>query len=155
MNTEHVRHGLNLAGAVGSVSLAIFLSGCSGKTPPAPQIDAQRQQEQIEELILKPRIEKVQLLALKYKLSTNQVEAIIHSYLKNHDPLFHLLQASGSLSRSNQPARMSSVPETIAYLEREHGIPSDVLASIIIDYQVWEYADQFRDTEREVARESE
>jgi len=127
-----------------AVATAILLAGCSGQPPQSQTRDAAASQKELEELLLRPREEKVQLLALKYKIPPEKINAVVRTYLTNHDYMYLMLQRGNSAENNSQPLRSKSIQETIAHLEREQGIPSDTLASVIIDYQIWDYVDYAR-----------
>jgi len=131
--------------------IAVCIIGCSRKSSQSTADDEKESQKKLQEHLLKPKEEKIVLLALKYKLDRDKIEAVVRTYLTNHDTMFLILQ----VDRPSEVPKTESIPETIAYLEREYGIPSDVLASIIIDYQMWDFIDFARDFARDRDRSKE
>lgn len=123
--------------------LAAFLIGCSQEEPKEPSTSNDEEvRKAIEEFYMKPKEEMFALLAIKYNLPSNKIDAVMHTYLSNHDRMYMMIQNDGPFRMDNSSFETKPITETIKILEREYGIPSDILASMIIDYKIWNSAEQ-------------
>ena len=104
----------------------------------------------LEQLILNPKSTKIELLSLKYSVPVEAIRLVAQTYLYNHDELLVMMIKGGSIARpENVPILFNSIPETIEHLSQELHIPNSILASIIIDYETWEYYEQLKDNNRD------
>lgn len=116
----------------------LFVIGCfSNSATPAQNSKSGENEKALKELreaFLKPKKEKLELLAIKYKINPEKIEVVIRTYLTKHDNWGKLFEQS---ENNNSDSQNNSIIETIKVLEKEENIPSDILASIIIDFQMW------------------
>lgn len=127
---------------IAGITLVLITIGCeSKKSREERKLKEQVRFAQFQEQLLKPGENKTILLALKYKIEPERVEDIVTSYLSVHEPMYRLLkqafQGSGEESDSMISSNDETIIQTINKLSKRHNIPPDILASIIVDYQMW------------------
>ena len=124
------------------IALILIALGCESKeSKEKRELEQQAFSEAFQELLLKPDENKINLLALKYKNKPEKIEDIITSYQSVHDHLSifekHFLQDSAEKNENLASSKDETVIQTINKLSKRYDIPTDIIASIIIDFQMW------------------
>ena len=98
----------------------------------------------VEDLFLKPSERKIQLLAIKYQVSQEGIQYIIQDYLSSHDFFYKLMKKNMDKDNIKDKTSGSGEPtivETVSMLSEKLGISEHIIASIIIDYEMWSAAE--------------
>ena len=130
----------------GVLILAYFLFGQVGcdnlKSKEEAAARAQKNREVVENFFLKPSERKIQLLGIKYEVPPEKIQIIIEEYLSSHDIIYKLMKADVSKAVGKKvDSKQPTIVETVSLLSDHIAIPKTVIASIIIDYEIWSAAE--------------
>ena len=104
----------------------------------------QKKETLVEDFFLKPREHKIQLLAIKYQVPPEGIQYIIQDYLSSHDIIYKVMKKKIDKNNTENNAtdfEKRTVVETVSMLSKKIGISEDIIASIIIDYEIWSAAE--------------
>ena len=90
--------------------------------------------------IRKPDVEKVALLSIKYSIEANKLEKLLEAYEGN--PFSGKLDLDDLMKEWERPylERINDYIEKIIKISNDFGLPKEIVAKIIIEYNVWEEA---------------
>lgn len=98
----------------------------------------------VEDFFLKPSEHKIQLLAIKYQVHPEGIQYIIQDYLSSHDIIYKLMKKKTAKNNTEDNAtdlKKRTVVETVSMLSKKIGVSESIIASIIIDYEIWSAAE--------------
>jgi len=100
--------------------------------------------DKIFENVFKPDAEKVVLLSIKYNIEAIIVENLLEKYSSTPDYKIDVDKILKDLQKPN----IEKIPEyykKIIELSNNFGIPKEILASLIIDYEIWTHCEEGRE----------
>ncbi len=120
----------------------VFQIGCDFSG--SKEKKAQEKKSFVEDVFLKPSERKIQLLAIKYQVPLEGIQYIIQDYLSSHDFIYKLMKKD--VDKDNIKDKTTgfverTVVETVSMLSEKLGISEHIIASIIIDYEIWSAAE--------------
>lgn len=91
-----------------------------------------------------PDAEKVILLSFKYNLEEKIIEKVLDEYLSKYDEWYisvkEVLEGISSAKKENKTK--DNIQNTITELSSKYDISKDILASLIIDYIIWDNSEE-------------
>ena len=91
-----------------------------------------------------PDAEKVILLSFKYNLEEKIIEKVLDEYLSKYDEWYisvkEALEGKSSAKKKNKTK--DNIQNTITELSLKYDISKDILASLIIDYIIWDNSEE-------------
>ncbi len=118
-------------------------------------VDCQKKIDQEKEDLMKqiyksmgespnPDAEKVILLSFKYNLEEKIIEKVLDEYLSKYDEWYISIKEAleGKSSTKKKNKTKDNIQNTITELSSKYDISKDILASLIIDYIIWDNSEE-------------
>lgn len=130
------------------IFFAIIGAGCdSQKNSPENKEMTKQFTQKFKELISKPNQEAIALLAIKFGSDANIVEKIVDQYLSETDFMYRMMKKPKDEQRSKNDLEIASglldkaaYKELVNHLSAEFSVEPSKVASIILDYKLWDIA---------------
>ncbi|MBI5750507.1 MAG: hypothetical protein HZA00_15430 [Nitrospinae bacterium] len=92
--------------------------------------------EDIDALMFADNFRMFAYLGLKYSIAPSTIEAIANEYMAARDLLYGVMSSEKEW-QGMKPVTIASATDLVRNIGTKHGIDTKVLASLLVEYEVW------------------